>query len=132
MPTFIRFLAESDNYKVYSEHESVYLIDKNKSSPEDPGMFITCHSGDPNCAIILPSEKYIIVAGCGLSIYDVEKKEEIYILAEKDNISWVEGLYQSMLDDQNNEFRFVTENSDDKLRVFRYHIKTHQIEQIDE
>jgi len=130
---FIHFLAESVDYKVYAICESVYLKNKNTSKKQNDfckeDIFITWHYGDPNDAIILASEKYIIVSGCGLTIYDIEKEIENHILEEPNNIVWTNGLHQDEMDDPNNEFRFIRYNDSNNLRVYKMNVKT--LEQIE-
>ena len=63
----IQYLAESENFKVYSFYENVYL--KNKSTSininklDYNDLLIADHYGDPNNALILPNEKYITTRG---------------------------------------------------------------------
>lgn len=95
----ISFLAEDARYKVYALYESVYLklksSSRNQNDYEKQDLFIGCHCGDPSAAIILPS--YIIVAGCGLTIFDLEKQEKTSFFNEPDSVVWTNGLYQSTL-----------------------------------
>lgn len=116
----IQYLAESENFKVYSIYESVYL--KNKLIPaklNDKDLFITHHYGDPNDALILPNEKFIVISGCGLSIYNVEDNTDNQVLCDADNITWTNGLHQDCQDDQNREVRYISINNKDQLRVFK-------------
>ena len=127
----ISFLTENIIYKVYSIYESIYLKQKSTSSNEnhfeETDILISVHYGDPNSAIFLYSGKHIIISGCGLSIYDIDKKKEIHILAEPDNIWWTNGLHQDDLDDVNTEFRFVSTFKENETRVYKMNISTMKI-----
>jgi hypothetical protein len=128
----IRFLAEDASYKVYALYESVYLklkgSSRNQNDYEKQDLLICCHYGDPSAAIILPG--YIIVAGCGLTIFDLEKQEEATFFNEPDSISWTNGLYQDGMDSPL-EFRYVTLTDDEKLRVFKMNALTKEVTQLD-
>lgn len=119
----IRYLAESEKFKVYSIYESVYLKNKmttqSQNDFDNQDLFIAWHYGDPNDAIILRNEKYVVVSGCGISIYDIENKVENHILDDADDITWTNGLHQDDRDDQDREVRFVSFYNEDKLRVFK-------------
>ena len=107
----INFLAENGDYQVYAIYENVFLKDKSKDnllSRFSPGdLLITDHYGDPTGAIIFPNSNYIIVSGCGLSIYNTERQHDNRIMDEPNKIVWTNGLYQDELDDANLEFRFA-------------------------
>lgn len=117
--------------------ENVYLRKKSNNASQDiyhkNDICITSHYGNPTCAIILYSGKHIIIAGCGLTIYDIENKLEKRILCEPDNIWWTNGLHQhpSPAENLNTEFRFISFNKDNKLRVFKLNIETNIIEEQD-
>lgn len=127
----IRFLAENKDYKVYSSYENVYLknkaISNNLNEFEKADKLITSHYGDPNNAIIMHSNEHIIVSGCGLSIYDIAKDAEKHILAEPDQITWTNGVYQDATNDELLEFRFVALNKNENFRVFKMNVKTFKI-----
>lgn len=127
----INFLTENSEYKVYSIYENVYLKSKKDSMNlddfETTDKLITNHYGDPNDAIILNSGKHIIISGCGLSIYYIDDGFEKHILAEPDNITWTNGLFQDESDHQLLEVRFVALNQVDQLRVFKMNIHSFEI-----
>lgn len=131
----IRFLAENEEYKVYSLYENVYLKNKQTSNNlvgyEERDFLIADHYGDPNTAIIMNSGKHIIVGGCGLTIYSIDSKVEKNLLDDPEDISWVHVVYQDGSDDQMNEFRFVSYFENDKLRVFKMNIESMEIEMLD-
>ncbi len=128
----IRFLAEDASYKVYALYESVYLklksSSRNQNDYEKQDLLIGCHYGDPSAAIILPG--YIIVAGCGLTIFDLEKQEESTFFDEPDSIVWTNGLYQDGMDSPL-EFRYVAFTDNEKLRVFKMNALTKAVTQLD-
>ena len=78
------------------------------------------------CALIIDN-KYIIIGGCGLTIFNVKTDTEINILNEPNNISWIYSLYQAPQDNQLTEFRYISDYQDDKLRVFKINIETMEI-----
>lgn len=128
----IKYLSENEELKVYSIYENVYLKFKEHSNKlseyEENDRHIAWHYGDPNCAIILHSNKHIIVGGSGLTIYDIENDSEKDILADPENISWIFALYQDEQDDQILEFRFITYYQNEKLRVYKMNLESMKIE----
>lgn len=76
------------------------------------------------------SNDHIIVSGCGLSIYEISTDTEKHILAESDEITWTNGVFQNELDDQFFEFRFVAFNKNKNVRVFKIHINTLEITEL--
>ncbi|WP_020405499.1 hypothetical protein [Hahella ganghwensis] len=67
-----KFLAESESFKVYSLSDNVYLKVKNSfkslSTHEKKDIYL-CHVyGEPEGALISPTEDYVVVVGHGLSI----------------------------------------------------------------
>jgi hypothetical protein len=129
------YLAESADYKVYALYENVYL--KRKATSPTPDGYaeedecIAWHYGDPAAALIMPDGKHIIVAGCGLSVYNVEHRREIQLMAEPGAVTWTNGLHQDGSDDSRYEFRFVAYNAANQMRVFRLSLLTQLIEQLD-
>ena len=130
----LRYLSESKNYKVYSIYENVYLKDKRSSKNlndfDKNDKFITSHCGDPDYALILQNEEYVIISGCGISVYNIKLKSENHILDEVDNVTWTEGLHQSSADNQNVEIRFVSHNRSNQLRVFKMNIESLETEEL--
>lgn len=127
----IRYLAENTDYKVYSIYENVYMKNKKTSNNlndfEESDILIASLYGDPNNAVILHKNNYVIVSGCGLTIYDVSKNSEKHILAEPEDITWTNTVFQDETDDQISEFRFVAFNKSDNLRVFKMNLGTDEI-----
>ena len=116
-----RFLAESINYKVTSEYESVTLHFKSNNLKKS--AYIGDFYGDPDCAIISWDEKYLVVAGCGLIIYRlVEPFNEVGVAKNSpqyseffndvEDIWWINGLHQNDIDGDLKYFRFVAANKD--------------------
>lgn len=131
----IRYLAESEKFKVYSIYESVYmknkLISKKINDFDDKDLFIANHYGDPNDALILTNEKFVVVSGCGLSIYNIENNNDNHILDDSDNITWTNGLHQDGQDDQNREVRFVAFNKKNQLKVFKIDLISMKITELE-
>src|SRR4051812_9614507 len=99
----IRYLAESENYKVTSEYEYATLHFKNKILKKP--VYIGDFYGDADCAIISRDEKYLVVAGCGLIIYRLKEPFTEYgdtgsstqyseFFREPTNHWWINGLHQ--------------------------------------
>jgi hypothetical protein len=128
----INFLAENTVYKVYALEESVYLKQKNYCRKQDAyevqDLLIGWHYGNPSSALILAS--YVIIAGCGLTIFDLNKREESTFFDEPSSISWTNGLYQDEADDAL-EFRYVTLTKNQELRVFKMNALTKEVTQLD-
>lgn len=74
-------LAQSKNYRVVSEWETVTLKKNSGSSSVVIGDFY----GNPNCGVIDKSEKWCAVAGCGLIIYQLKKPFLPYNTLKKTN-----------------------------------------------
>jgi hypothetical protein len=129
----MNFIAENEKYKVYSLDESIYLKEKSlfknhdKFSNED--KFIGHHYGNPNDGII--TENYVIVSGCGISIYDLMNKTDRHLFTDENNRYWTNGIHQEGEDDYHTEFRFVSNNSDNKLRVFKMNIQTEKLTELE-
>jgi hypothetical protein len=129
------FLAESPAYKVYAVYESVYLKQKAQCRTldafEETDIFIGWHYGDPTSALIMDSEKHVVVAGCGITIFDISTGTATELFNEPDNITWTNALHQDSLDDSQLEFRYVASSKEGKLRVFKMHILTNEVTHLD-
>lgn len=128
------FLTESENYKVYSIEENVYIKDKRLSQThsvyEKQDEYVSCVYGNPTSAIILNKEQHIIISGCGITIYDIKNKNEIHLFNDPENITWTNALHQEHQDDQLTEFRYVAYNKYKQQRVFKMHIEKLKEEEI--
>lgn len=124
----IKFLAENVAFKVYALYENVYLKAKARSSKpddfEETDLFVTYHYGQPTSAIIL--DGHIIVAGCGITIFDTSTQQEITLFAEADNSKWTNALHQDTLDEPW-EFRYVSYTDADQIRVFKMNVLTQEV-----
>ncbi|MDE7058383.1 MAG: hypothetical protein K2P03_06670 [Lachnospiraceae bacterium] len=78
-------LVESVHYEIYKEYEIVFL--KIKSS--DKRIPIGDFYGDVEKVIISPTEKYCIMAGCGVIIYQLKEPYVPYEY-EKTTNQWKE------------------------------------------
>jgi len=132
-----RYLAESINYKVTSEYESVTLYLKNHIKKP---VYIGHFYGDPDCAIISRDEKYLVVAGCGLIIYRLvepfnqnDNTENLTqyseFFQEPENIWWVNRLHQTDIDSDWKYFRFVAANKDGEF-IYKMNSENFSIEKI--
>jgi hypothetical protein len=136
--SMIRYLAESENYKVTSEYEYATLHFKSKPLKEsiDIGDFY----GDPNCAIISRDERYVVVGGCGLIIYRLEEPFAEYgddkntnqyfeFFREPPNDWWINGLHQTNIDSDRKYFRFIAANNDGEF-IYRMDAESFKVEKI--
>ena len=130
----IKFLAENATHKVYSVYENVYLKTKLQGQWQDDyessDAYIGWIYGDPTAAIILSSGDYVIVAGCGITIFNTAQITAVRLFCEPGRIKWTEGLHQSDEDDLL-EFRFVSFSETNEVRVFRMHVLTHAVTMLD-
>lgn len=131
----IRYLAEIEHYKVYAMHESVYLklkaTSKDQNNFESHDRLIADHYGDPSAAIIFYAENYVVVSGCGLTIYNVATNSETNLMADPKDIHWINGLYQDEMDDALFECRYIDYLDRKHLRVFKINVLTLEITLID-
>ncbi len=124
----ITFLAESRHFKVYSINDNAYL--KRKSTCllldefDKTDVHIGWIYGDPTDALIMPDEKHVVIAGAGITIFDIDCKKEHYLFAEPDNIIWTNGLHQADMDNGQVECRYVAYFEETKTRVFKMNILT--------
>jgi len=129
----MNFITENEKYKVYSLDESIYLKEKSLFGNQDEfskkDKFIGHHYGNPNDGII--TESHVIVSGCGISIYDIKKQKEKHLFTDENNRIWTNGIHQEGEDDYHTEFRFVSYNSENKLRVFKMNIQTEQLTELE-
>lgn len=127
----IRYLAESESFKVYSIFESVYLKVKSSCRSyieyENTDECIASVYGDPDSAFISFDEEYVVIGGCGVTIYKTKSRETVELFNEPDDITWTEGVYQSA-EDQNNFFRFNALTKTEKLAIHRLDIHDHTLE----
>lgn len=128
----MNFITENEKYKVYSLDESIYLKEKKMSENHDEfsknDKFIGHHYGNPNDGII--TENYVIVSGCGISIYDLKEQTDRYLFTDENDRYWTNGIHQEGEDDYRIEFRFVSFNSENELRVFKMNAQTEQLSEL--
>jgi hypothetical protein len=134
----VRYLAESENYKVTAEYEMVFLHFKNK--PNQKPIYIGDFYGDPTCAIISCDEQYVVMAGCGIIIYRLTEPFCTYGIGKSSeqysefhnrprNIWWTDGLYQTLYDEDWKYFRFVAANEEGTF-IYRMDSTTFAIDKI--
>ena len=103
------------------------MNNNDKFSKKD--KFIGHHYGNPNDGII--TDNYVIISGCGISIYDLKTETENHYFTDKNERYWTNGIHQEGEDDYHTEFRFVSNNSDNKLRVFKMNIQTEKLTELE-
>lgn len=81
-----RILAQSNNFVIHHEYETVYLTFRNSNAQD---VVIGDFYGDPNTAFIDDDENYCAVGGCGLIIYYLNKPFAPYQYDKKSK-QWVE------------------------------------------
>jgi hypothetical protein len=127
-----KILAETDNYKLYSIADNVYLKDKKKSKTigwDKIDIYIDVFYGDPNSGLISNNNEYVVVAGDKLVIYNIIN--DVYLIPSQFSDNWVSGLFQDIGDDRDwKYFRFVSYDGEDKLKIFRIDSKSLEVKQI--
>ncbi|MBQ7775649.1 MAG: hypothetical protein IJ379_06985 [Lachnospiraceae bacterium] len=92
-------LAESKNYIIFGEYETVTLVIKETGRRLQIGDFY----GDPEMAVISEDERYCVMCGCGVIVYCLEEPFQEYRYhtetqqwrewgREQDAIVWVESV----------------------------------------
>jgi len=147
MSQYENYLSESGNFKVYSLDESVYLKDKNSNSKPNEydkrDLSIAYHYGEPEGAMISPTEDYVVVVGHGISIYPLNQKygiESVELFNDPNSQMWTNGIHIESYDQPDDSwetggpywlwFRFVS-IEDDKTCVFKMNAKTHELLKVD-
>lgn len=129
------WLFESTDYKVYSNYEYVYLKDKrisfNHDRHEKVDILVEWIYGDPTGAIITPDQKYVIVVGSGIYIYNIISGDLKTFFSEPNSLKWIETIYLAEEDDWNNEFRIVSFKDNFKLQIFKFNIASETLTVID-
>lgn len=131
-----RKLAESANYKVFYEYESVFLVLKERNRKILIGDFY----GDPECAVITDDEMYCIMGGYGLILYRLEEPFESFkynirtnqweeIMREKGKELWIEHLYKTS---SNYLIKFTArENNDNTVEIYELNLETKIINRLE-
>ncbi|WP_027710084.1 hypothetical protein [Zooshikella ganghwensis] len=126
-----RYLAESSKYKVFSLADYVYLKNKanckSHTEYEQSDENIAWIYGEPDSAIITFDERYVVIAGCGISVYDIQLKETTYLFSEPDSIEWTEGVYLGE-NDEIFQVRFNALTKTEKLVIKRLNLKSHNVD----
>lgn len=115
-------LAQSENYEVSHEYEVVLLT---RLSSSNQSVEIGDFYGDPQAAIIDEEERFVIMVGCGMIIYNLAEPFEPYrydlqnsqwreLLREPKNPWWIEGIIQA----ENNTFHFTVDPNSDKAGTY--------------
>lgn len=104
-------LAESHNYIVYNDYETVFLRKKSGNSVTVIGDFY----GDPDGALIDMEERFILMYGCGVIIYYLPVCEEYRYhiktnqweeFGRREPVMWVDSAVQT----DRNKIRLTLEN----------------------
>ena len=81
-------LEETDKLYLYDSYEDAYLIDKESSDI----LFTDSFYGGPSCALIDPNNKYAIVAGKHLTLWDCYEGNNKLTKFETEQFCWIERL----------------------------------------
>lgn len=78
-----KYLAESVDYKIESEFETVILIDKAHNNKERDVAWVY---GDPDCAYINYQQTFAVIGGTGVHIVDLtnHQKEPVVLFDKPD------------------------------------------------
>lgn len=118
MPSFPaeKILAESRNYAIISEFESVYL-----KRPDGTKLLIGDFYGDPKGALIDRDERFVIMYGCGLIVYYLRPPFEGYSygletdqwneFGRDEPVRWIENVVQS----DKNSFQLTCESGESDI-----------------
>lgn len=134
-----KHLSESEKFKVYSISENIYLKDKKSSRYldvfEKTDRYIDHHYGDPEGALISPTEDYVVVVGHGISIYPLNDKygiEQASLFNESENQMYTNGVHIEYSDQPSSSwdaegpfwlwFRFVSANV-----IYKMNAKTKEL-----
>ena len=124
-----RHLAQSEHFEVVSEYEYVDLVIKKHSLFQSAAnVYLGDFYGDPTCALISKAEKYVVIGGNGLIIYqlrppyaayesDTNDGQYLELGREPENTWWVESLYQAPSDQDDNYFRATVTIGDETIFV---------------
>jgi hypothetical protein len=83
--------------------------------------------GDPDSADITFDERYVVIAGCGITIYDIESEETTNLFSEPDLIEWTQGIYIGE-DDDEAYVRYNALTDTDKLVIMRLNLISKEVE----
>ena len=79
-------LAESEHYVVLRQYEECYLVFKDRSRKS---ISIGDFYGDPEFALFDKNEKFVVMGGCGIIVYFLEKPWQFYSY-NTESSQWVE------------------------------------------
>ncbi len=128
-------LAESKNYWITNEYETVYLHFKNADrAPVLIGDFY----GDPEAAVISYCERFVAMVGCGIIVYFLQEPFDDYNYETEssqyyefhrypDDIWWACGVHQNSIEEEH-YFRFYIETNTRKVAVYRADVETKENE----
>ena len=130
----IQYLTESENYKVTSENETVYLHFKQMSRQR---KIIGDFYGNVETALISCDESFVVMGGCGLIVYFLQEPFGEYKYTDgggqyfevhryPPDVWWIDAVYQTDVDMDSNFFRFVVA-LDDGYRILRMDVRTKSV-----
>ena len=117
-------LDESNDYILTCEYEYVFLTNKNTSQE----ICIDSHNGDPKSGLLVfdddDKDSHVVIAGFGLSIYNISEKKLVKFWDEPDKVKYPDGLYFPFFADVY-QFGFVMDSEKSSgLGVFMGNAKT--------
>lgn len=78
-------------------------------------------------ALIFCAENYVVISGCGLTIYNIEEKSMLSLPDNPGDIHWTNGLHREETDDPFIECRFIDCLESTYLRVFKRNVQNLEI-----
>ena len=120
------WLAESENFLVYGDHDYVFVA---KSSTEQWNL--GWMYGNAVAALVTWDERYAIVVGCGVMICDLlrfgEKVSEgeswdetpvVHLMADPKDLWWFSAVEQIARDEESIEVRIATDLTDAHVGIY--------------
>lgn len=115
-------LARSENYEISHEFEVVFL---SRFAKPNSDVVIGDFYGNPAVAIIDEKERFVIMAGCGIIIYNLEEPFQPYqynlqtaqwkeLFRETGNQWWIESIIQT----GENAFHFTVDANSNEAGAY--------------
>ncbi len=102
-----RTLAESKHFRITHEYEQAFVINKTDGMRRAVCRFY----GDPHTALIDRDERFAVICGCGILVYDLAGGRAYSFGFEKGSEIWTETVTQNddgsieVTDESRNAFR---------------------------
>lgn len=111
-------LSDTKNYSLITEYESTILLNK----IDNKELHLRDHYGDPSCGNIDKNEQWCIVGGEGITVYFIDQKKSITLLA---------GLFiHSIRIKEHNKINIIVDPWSDESGTWELNIKNLSIKKI--